>query len=578
MVVAAYFGARAAALDSAQAREAQDLQVAWQLLSVRGQTLQVSQGQLQTSADDVLNGDHTLVDQVTALVGDNAAIYEAEGASLVTIASNLPSSGGNGSRAGPTATSLGSVLDGPAYDALLGNCLAGQRIPVSCHQGYRGLATIDGTTYVAAFVPLEDGQGAFVGALALATPVERIEAPLLALGRVLLLVGLGLAALFVLAGYQVFDPVSRRVFSALSVELDEVGQTATRLEVLVGTQTARADRQVTTARHLTDDVRVLSQLAAAVGNGAAMLQESVSGIWAELSHPGMPPDPQNSLHAARQAAVVAGQLGASAEQAHDLCQRLCTNMNHVIAEGGLLRDGGGDAASCAHELGEAVQRVEATLSNPAKLLTGELTGRLSGRVAELIGRGRAMVAARAEGLVSLADSLLAGMLSDTSGESDEPAETRSQMRPIRIPGQDARRSARHTPWETGTHQIGRRTAGPARRSGPGGVTGWPTGRNASSGHGTLPPNRPRSSMPPGRHGAGPYRTVQHPTAYGDPRITGRPPSISGSFPEPWYPEDNSGQGAGPSHPPGPRERRTPPPRGSRPTPPPSEPAWMSNQS
>jgi hypothetical protein len=354
MVAAAYMGARANAIGMAQAREAQDLRVAWQVLGTHGSSVLIQKGQLQTGSGYVINGDHAVVDQITALAGDQAAIYEMENNQLVLVASDLHTG---------ASSALGTTLGGSAYQAVLGDCLASPAATSDCHAGYRGPVTIGRTGYIAAVVPLMDAQGTLVGALEVATPTEAIEAPLRTLAGLLLLIGLAAMALFIVIGFRVSNPVSRRAFTALAAGLDGIDGVAARLGIQARTQASRAGRQAISARHLTDELRTLNELATAIENGAAMLQQATGGVWAELSHPGAQVDAQTCLRTARHAAVVGGQLGVAAEQAFELCRRMRTTVNHLIAESGALCDSGGETARAATDLRDALERAEAALGN-----------------------------------------------------------------------------------------------------------------------------------------------------------------------------------------------------------------------
>jgi hypothetical protein len=372
---------RASALDAARSAVARHLSVARQTLGTFGQSITLRDGQLYTDTGYRLNGDTALVDQVTALTGDGATVYQAENNHLISVATDLPlADGGASAASGPGA--LGDSLSGAAYQGLLGGCLASQS--PGRHRGYRGDVTLYGASYLAAIAPLDDSQGACVGALLVATPLARIDAPLLPLAVILFLIGFGLAGACGAAGYYLTGPITRHASAALNAGLGEVGGTAVRLEALAGGQAARANRQLAASRHLIEELRALSEVATAIEHGVAMLRDSTGAVWAELSYPGAVPDPQAGFRAARQTAVVASQIGASAQQATALCQRLRARMNQIIAEADVLGASGREVATNARLLNAAVERVEEALGNharPAALTAGRPS--LAGAAANL---------------------------------------------------------------------------------------------------------------------------------------------------------------------------------------------------
>lgn len=359
IVALAYFGARADALTSAQSRAAEDVRVERQLLADQGASLTIQDGQLLVGVDNAavaLNDDSTIVDRTRALVNGYATIYQLEGTSLVAISTNLPSAKGKSAQ---DARALGDTLSGPAYDALLGQC--GPTDTPACHHTYRGVITIHGVAYAAAFEPLSDASGAFVGALGVAIPVDSVLGPTVQFAVMLLLVALLMALVAIAAGTWIFGSISERVFGALDMQLDVVADATIDLDHLARAQIERAERQSHAARQVNDEVRALNALARSMHEGESELRESAGGIWGEMSHPGAAPDPAATLYWARQAAVASGRIGVAAEQARDLCKHIVTLMNHIIAEGNVASERGREMQVCAHELRGSVEQVEMTL-------------------------------------------------------------------------------------------------------------------------------------------------------------------------------------------------------------------------
>ena len=359
IVALAYFGARADAIASAQARAAEDVRVERQLLADQGASLTIQDGQLLAGVDNAaiaLNDDSTIVDRTRALVNGYATIYQLEGTSLVAISTNLP--GGKGKSA-QDSRALGDTLSGPAYDALLGQC--GPTDTPACHHPYKGVITIHGVAYAAAFEPLSDASGAFAGALGIAIPVDSVLGPTVQFAVMLLLVALLMALVAIAAGTWIFGSISDRVFGALDRQLDVVADATIDLDHLARAQIERAERQSRTARQVGDEVRALNALARSMHEGESELRTSAGGIWGEMSHPGAAPDPATTLYWARQAAVASGHIGQAAEQARDLCQQIIALMNHIIADGNVVSERGHEMQACAQELRGSVEQVEMTL-------------------------------------------------------------------------------------------------------------------------------------------------------------------------------------------------------------------------
>lgn len=362
-VIAAYFGARSVALDSAQARVTREVRVAGEVLAMHGQNISVRDGQLYTDGGFRLNGDSQLAGQISNMTGDGAAVYQVEGQQLIGVAGNL-GDGGN--------AVMGDTLTGAAYQALLGGCPTSSPASIVCQHSYRGVVTIHGTAYVAAFAPLRSAQGNAVGALAVATPLDSIEAPLRVLAGVLLLIGLTLTGGFIIAGYRISGPVSHRAFTTLRDGLDDIGGGAGQVGRLAHTMSVRSTRQQATARQLLNEVRMLDEAAQALGQGISILRDATGQLWAEMSYPGAAPSAGSRT--ARQVAVAASQIGGASDQATAVCQSLRARMNQIIAEAGLLADGGREAELRARELGAALEHIEAALGSRGMLPVSGRTG------------------------------------------------------------------------------------------------------------------------------------------------------------------------------------------------------------
>lgn len=359
IVALAYLGARADVIASAQSRTKEDVQVERQLLADQGASITSRDGQLFVGVDNAaiaLNDDTTIVDRTRSLVKGYATIYQLEGASLVAIATNLPKGAGTSSQ---DSRALGDTLTGPAFDALLGRC--GAVDTAGCHHSYSGVVSVHGGSYAAAYEPLTDASGAFVGALSVAIPLDSILAPTVQFALMLLLVALLMALVTIVAGSWIVGAISARALGGLDAQLDVVADATIDLDHLSRAQIERAERQMRTARQVSDEVRALNALARSMDEGQSELRQSTGEIWAEMSHPGAAPDPNATLRWARQAAVASGRIGSAAEHARDLCQHIVGLMNHIVAEGNVVSQRGREMQACAKELRGSVEQVEMTL-------------------------------------------------------------------------------------------------------------------------------------------------------------------------------------------------------------------------
>lgn len=358
----AYFGERESATSTARTSVAQDVRVLRQLLADQGAGVTSNGGQLvvgQDNAQLVLNGDSTLVDRAHDATGAYAAIYQLQGPNLVSVAGNIPTTDAQGNPL-PGRRLLGDTIGGPAYDALLGNC--GATDTPSCHQTYSGVVTLHGVSYVAAYAPLSDNGGAFVGALAAAVPLDRVLAPVTQQAVLLVLIGLLLGMVALVAGYWVFESGTRRSFVALDAQLDAVSTQVVEVRALARHQVARAAQQERTAQRAGEQSRTLDALARAMEQGYTGLRESAGDLWAEMSQPGAAPDPARVSAQARQTAVIAARVGTAAAQARDLSRHLALAMRQVIVHTHAITDGGRELDLRATELLGAVEQAGTALA------------------------------------------------------------------------------------------------------------------------------------------------------------------------------------------------------------------------
>lgn len=361
ITICAYFGARADAITAAQAQAAQDVRVERQLLAAQGGSITLNDNHLQVGVDAsvlVLNGDTSFVDHTRLLLSAHVTIYQLEGNQLIAIATNLPMTNRQGKSISGTRA-LGDVLSGAAMNALLGAC--GPTDTTGCHRSYQGVVEVRGISYVAAYAPLYDASGAFVGALSAAIPLDQVVAPTVQLIVLLVFVGLLAALISLVVGYWAFGRLSRNTLDALDIRLLGVAATATELGHTARAQATRTIRQGQIARQASEYVRSLNALAGTMARSHDVLQQSAGDVWNEMSQPGLPPDPTATARLARQATVTMAHVGSAAKDATDLCSHLITLINRVIAEGTVVAESGHEMEQRAQELRDAVEHVEVTV-------------------------------------------------------------------------------------------------------------------------------------------------------------------------------------------------------------------------
>jgi hypothetical protein len=151
------------------------------------------------------------------------------------------------------------------------------------------------------------------------------------------------------------------MFASLNTALQAVAEAAYQLEGLSRGESDRANRQTRVAMQVSEQARALDDVAAALAQGHAALHESAGEIWAEISQPGLAPDPAAAVRWARQAAVASGKIGTSVADARDRCRQLVQLMNHMLAETSVAGQSGGEIERHARELRDAIEQIETNL-------------------------------------------------------------------------------------------------------------------------------------------------------------------------------------------------------------------------
>jgi PAS domain S-box-containing protein len=113
----------------------------WELLRAKGNNFKIVEGKL-LAGDYVINGNYELPDKVKQIFGGSATIFMDD----IRISTNVLDTAGK--------RAVGTRLQGPAYDAIF---IRGQ--------SYRGVVSILGVPYFAAYDPIIDSKGDVIGAI-----------------------------------------------------------------------------------------------------------------------------------------------------------------------------------------------------------------------------------------------------------------------------------------------------------------------------------------------------------------------------------------------------------------------------
>lgn len=366
IVAAAYFGARASALNTAQERLGQDAQIASEMVAERGQYASLQGDKLVVgvgNATYTLTNDTYVVDHIQDVTGDQAIIYRLDGTRLLSVASTFsaPGSAGNGTT-NTSARQVGDVLTGPARDAILGHCPP-SATGSACRGRFSGVMTLRGQSMMAAFVPLLDINGKLVGAVGVARPLDAVLQPPTQLVIVLAFVGLLVTLISLGIGTWILGVRGDQAIAELGQRLEAMARSATEVRQLVQLQSGRLQRQERAVRQVSELARELDPLVGTMEREQVSLRQSATDIWAEMSQPGVAPNPATALQLARASAVAAARVGATGEEVRARSRHLLGLLNQVIAEGHALTEEGQEAAQHAGELLATIEGVERTLGD-----------------------------------------------------------------------------------------------------------------------------------------------------------------------------------------------------------------------
>ncbi len=352
LVFIAYLTVRADVLASQQQQVSRDVHIAQEVLAGPSGSFALRSGQLvsvTSLGQVVLNAGGAQMVRVRELTGERSALYIMQGTGLSAVATD----------------GLGAVGQSPAPEvisALIGDC--GPLALPSCHHEYVGGVRLRDGEYTAAYVPLFDATGAFIGALGVGQPQSAVLAPAAQFTIVLLFVGLLVTLVVLAAGIWMYNVLSGEMVDALHLRLNHLATVAAELEHAANTQVVAARRQERMARQISDGARDIDTLVTSMKQGHVTMHDSATGIWAEMSQPGIAPDPTTAMRLARQAVVMAARIGVAAEDARSRCNHVVRLMNQVIAEGHVLSGHGHETERRAAELRGVVEQIERTLGEP----------------------------------------------------------------------------------------------------------------------------------------------------------------------------------------------------------------------
>jgi len=135
------------------------------------------------------------------------------------------------------------------------------------------------------------------------------------------------------------------------------------VQQLVQLQAGRLQRQERAARQVSELTRELEPLVVAMEREQTTLRQSATDIWAEMSQPGLAPNPATALQLARASAVSASRVGAASEDLRTRSRHLLGLVNKVVSESKELTEEGQETEQRARDLLAALEAIEASLGD-----------------------------------------------------------------------------------------------------------------------------------------------------------------------------------------------------------------------
>jgi hypothetical protein len=335
LLTGAYVALRSQTLAEEQARLTREASMASAMLSPNVGTLTSSS---QAGAE--------LSDRISAMTGDDAALYQYSGQSLIAISAH-------------GVDIVGSPLPPAAQPAVVGAC--GPVAPVGCHHLYSGVVRAGGVEYAATYAPVFDSDGAFRGALMVATPLTEALTEVNSAMVILTIIGALLALLVIAVGAYRFNRSMGQTLDALQTQLRVVAASTVTMEHAAHATVLASRRQERLARQISDGAHGLDALVTSVNQGYPALRESAGAIWAEVSQPGAAPDPLAVMRLARETTLMATSIGSGMEDARVYSDHISRLMNQVVAQERIAAQGGEATQRAAQELRASIEQVEAIL-------------------------------------------------------------------------------------------------------------------------------------------------------------------------------------------------------------------------
>jgi hypothetical protein len=331
----AYVALRHQTLAEEQARLTREAAIASAMMSTNARTLTSSP---QASTD--------LSNRISAMTGDDTALYQFSGQTLVAVAAH-------------NIDIVGAPLPPAAEPAVVGSC--GPVAAVDCHRAYFGVVRTGGVDYAATFAPVFDAEGIFVGALMVATPLADALAGVNAAIVALTIIGTVLALVIIGVATYRFNRSTGQTLGALQNHLRVVAASTVTMEHAAHAAVVASRRQERLARQIGDGARGLTALVTAVNQGYPALQQSAGAIWAEVSQPDAATDPLTVMRLARETTLIATRLGAGMEDACVYSDHVSRLMNYVVAQGRIAAQSGRETQHAAQELRTSIEQIEAIL-------------------------------------------------------------------------------------------------------------------------------------------------------------------------------------------------------------------------
>jgi hypothetical protein len=201
--------------------------------------------------------------------------------------------------------------------------------------------------------------------VAVARPLDALLQAPMQLVILLAFVGLLVALISLGIGTWILSLRGDRAIADLGERLEVMAGSASEMQQLAQLQAGRLQRQERVVRQVSELTRELDPLVSAMGREQATLRQSATDIWAEMSQPGLAPNPATALQLARESAVAAARVGATSEDVRTRSRYLLGLVGKVVAEGQALSEEGQEAERHARELLAAIEGVEATLGDRA---------------------------------------------------------------------------------------------------------------------------------------------------------------------------------------------------------------------